>query len=83
MTYSSFVTSATAAAQVALVQYFAGLLFGQTAYESAINAAISNAIGGYLTNLSIQMLYNGTAVTSVSGTAIQRVILQNFSVNLT
>ena len=56
VTYSSFVTSATAAAQVALVQYFASLLFGQTAYESAVNAAISNAIGGYLTNLSIQML---------------------------
>ena len=83
VTYSSFVTSATAAAQVALVQYFASLLFGQTAYESAVNAAISNAIGGYLTNLSIQMLYNGTAVTAVSGTAIQRVILQNFTVNLT
>lgn len=83
VTYSSFVTSATAAAQVALVQYFAALLFGQTAYESAINAAISNAIGGYLTNLSVTLMYNGTAVTSVSGTAIQRVILQNFTVNLT
>jgi hypothetical protein len=79
--YSSFVSAATTAAQLAVQQYFGALAFGQTAYQSSITAAISNAVGGYLTNLSVTLLQGTTSVTSVSGTAIQRVILQNNTVN--
>lgn len=66
--------------------YFNSLLFGVTAYQGNLAAAVSNAALGVLTSLSVTLSYastSGVAVTAVTGVGYTRVILNNLSINLT
>lgn len=84
LTSSSLIPAATQYAQNAIVQYMNSLQFGQTAYQSALNAIVSNAIGSSLTNLTVAINVVGSAAaTSVTATPIERIILNSYTINLT
>lgn len=84
VTSSSLIPAATQYAQNAIVQYMNSLQFGQTAYQSALNAIISNAIGNSLTNLTVAInIVGSTATTSITATPIERIILNSYTIVLT
>lgn len=72
----------TTTVQQAMTSLFNTLLFGASLTSAQVNAAVANAVGGGVSGLTVTLENSsGTAVTSLSATAIERIILQTLTIN--
>ncbi len=81
-TNPSAAASLTSSVQLAVSSLFANPIFGQSLSYSQVNATVANAVAGGVSGLTVTLENtSGASVTTLSPTAIERIVLQSISIN--